>query len=173
MDPDIIRLEFPAANGVGTARGIAKLFGIMANGGEYDNKTLISRRFLDEYKYDKRELTGDLVLWDMPIRWKYGMHVIPEVGQVSGVILTTDLLKSIYRQLIWTEKCLLVLLLPFHPTLPTLPYHHVRPLPLPLLPLSLPSPPLPSNTPPHGFHFIVSRGSMSPSHYSRFKYYTE
>ncbi|PIK56467.1 putative beta-lactamase domain-containing protein 2 [Apostichopus japonicus] len=71
----------PAANGVGTARGIAKLFGIMANGGEYDNKTLISRRFLDEYKYDKRELTGDLVLWDMPLRWKYGMHVIPEVGQ--------------------------------------------------------------------------------------------
>lgn len=83
VDPDIISLEFPAANGVGTARGLAKLFGIMANGGKHEGKTLISGRFLDEYKYDRRQQTPDKVLWELPIRWKYGMHVMPEEGKVG------------------------------------------------------------------------------------------
>ena len=41
---EVLALENPSAGGVGTARGIAKLFGILANGGQ----TIRDQRLLSE-----------------------------------------------------------------------------------------------------------------------------
>ena len=36
--------EIPAANGVATARGLARMYGAIANGGEIDGTQFLSRR---------------------------------------------------------------------------------------------------------------------------------
>ncbi|KAJ8038192.1 Beta-lactamase domain-containing protein 2 [Holothuria leucospilota] len=77
-DPEIRQLEMPAVNGVATARAIAKTFGILANGGKLGNKTLLSEKMIDAYSFDRRGETPDLCLFDFNIRWKYGMHLIPQ-----------------------------------------------------------------------------------------------
>ncbi|XP_005092331.1 beta-lactamase domain-containing protein 2 [Aplysia californica] len=41
-DPDFMELPCPSSHGVGTALAVAKLTGIMANGGEHDGKRLLS-----------------------------------------------------------------------------------------------------------------------------------
>ncbi|XP_071852274.1 beta-lactamase domain-containing protein 2-like [Apostichopus japonicus] len=79
MDPDVLQnFELSSAAGIATASGIAKLFGILANGGKVDNKTLLSQGLIDEYANDRRGPTPDIVITDLMIRWKYGMDVIPQ-----------------------------------------------------------------------------------------------
>lgn len=82
-DPEIRRIEVASANGVATAKAVAKLYGILANGGKQGNKVLLSQKLLKEYINDERGLTPDLVLFDLPLRWKYGMNVIPQ-GENAG-----------------------------------------------------------------------------------------
>ncbi|XP_014668591.1 PREDICTED: beta-lactamase domain-containing protein 2-like isoform X1 [Priapulus caudatus] len=41
-NPDYREVEFPAANGVGTATALAKLYGILANGGSHEGHVLLS-----------------------------------------------------------------------------------------------------------------------------------
>lgn len=83
MDPDVLQnFELSSAAGIATASGIAKLFGILANGGKVDNKTLLSQGLIDEYANDRRGPTPDIVITDLMIRWKYGMDVIPQPNHV-------------------------------------------------------------------------------------------
>lgn len=84
-DPDVRKIELASATGVSTASALAKLFGILANGGKHGNKTLLSKEIIDEYANDKRGPTPDLVIFGHPIRWKYGMDVIPQ-GESEGNI---------------------------------------------------------------------------------------
>ncbi|XP_077998648.1 beta-lactamase domain-containing protein 2-like [Glandiceps talaboti] len=42
-------LDIPAVNGFGTARGLAKLFGILANGGTFNGKKLLSKKWVDNF----------------------------------------------------------------------------------------------------------------------------
>ena len=82
-DPDILNIELASANGVATASAVAKFYGILANGGKYENKTLLSKKIIDEYSNDRRDLTPDLVIYDLPMRWKYGMDLIPQLNDVN------------------------------------------------------------------------------------------
>lgn len=91
-DPELRKLEFPSGNGIGSARAIAKLYGILANGGKLGNKTLLSPEFIDELAHDKRGQTGDFVFFNLPFRWKYGIEVIPQPNEVNIYIY-----KYIYR----------------------------------------------------------------------------
>ncbi|PIK39536.1 putative beta-lactamase domain-containing protein 2 [Apostichopus japonicus] len=84
-DPYVMNVEFASGNGVGTARAIAKLFGILANGGKYRNTTLLSKKIIDEYVNDKRPLTPDLLMFDHPMRWKYAMDVIPQGDNMGNL----------------------------------------------------------------------------------------
>lgn len=85
MDPEVNQIVIPSICGVATARGIAKLFGILANGGKLGNKTLLSQRIIMDYVNDKRERTGDLVLFGLPMKWKYGMDIIPQPGNAGNL----------------------------------------------------------------------------------------
>lgn len=91
VDPDILSLEMPAVNGVGTARGVAKLYGILANGGKLGNKTLLSENIIKEYANDRRKLMQDLVLFGFPNKWKYGMDIDPEPGKDGNLFGTAGL----------------------------------------------------------------------------------
>lgn len=82
-DPYKINIEVASANGIATAEALAKLFGILANGGKAGNKTLLSKRILDAYADDRRGPTPDLLMYDLPIRWKWAMDVIPQGTNVS------------------------------------------------------------------------------------------
>ncbi|KAH9489722.1 Beta-lactamase domain-containing protein 2 [Bulinus truncatus] len=42
-DPDFMTLQCPATHGAGTAAAVAKLAGILANGGQYNDKVLLSK----------------------------------------------------------------------------------------------------------------------------------
>ena len=44
MNPEVLALEQPSASGIGTARAIAKVYGMMANGGT----TRDGRKFLSD-----------------------------------------------------------------------------------------------------------------------------
>ncbi|XP_071852769.1 beta-lactamase domain-containing protein 2-like [Apostichopus japonicus] len=77
-DPYKINIEVASANGIATAEALAKLFGILANGGKAGNNTLLSKRILDAYADDRRGPTPDLLMYDLPIRWKWAMDVIPQ-----------------------------------------------------------------------------------------------
>ncbi|XP_033103387.1 uncharacterized protein LOC117106142 [Anneissia japonica] len=46
-DPDNRLVEVPSAFGVGTAEGLAKLYGILANGGEVNGKKIMSKRAIE------------------------------------------------------------------------------------------------------------------------------
>lgn len=89
VDPALLRIELASSNGVATARGVAKLFGILANGGKYENKTLLSEKIIDKYSNDGRGLTPDLVWYNHPLRWKYGMNIVPQgngLGNLFGSV---------------------------------------------------------------------------------------
>lgn len=93
-DADIRKIEVASLNGVATARAIAKLFDILANGGKQGNKTLLSSKIIDEYIYDKRGQTPDLFFHNLPARWKYGMDLIPQGENVSKLLQAPTILHT-------------------------------------------------------------------------------
>ena len=84
-DPDILNIEVASFNGVATAEGLAKIFGILANGGKHDDKILLSKRLIDEYISDRRGLIPNIVMFDHLGRRKYGMDVVPQGENVSYI----------------------------------------------------------------------------------------
>ncbi|KAJ8049424.1 Beta-lactamase domain-containing protein 2 [Holothuria leucospilota] len=82
-DPDILNIEVASFNGVATAEALAKLFDILANGGKQGDKTLLSKRIIDEYINDRRGLIPNIVMFDHLGRRKYGMDVVPQ-GENAG-----------------------------------------------------------------------------------------
>jgi CubicO group peptidase (beta-lactamase class C family) len=67
--------EIPAANGVTTARGLAKMYGAIANGGRIDGAQFLSKDLVDG-------LTGEPSLWPdrnifVPLSFHLGYHSVP------------------------------------------------------------------------------------------------
>ncbi|MDT5236826.1 MAG: hypothetical protein QOF47_2813, partial [Mycobacterium sp.] len=67
--------EIPAANGVTTARGLAKMFGAIANGGRVDGTQFLSEELV-------AGLTGAPSLWPdrnifVPLSFHLGYHSVP------------------------------------------------------------------------------------------------
>lgn len=74
--------EIPSVNGVMTARGLAKMYGALANGGRIDGKRFLSAELV-------RGLTGrpslrpDLNIL-VPLAWHLGYHSVPIPGVLPG-----------------------------------------------------------------------------------------
>nr|XP_006815237.1 PREDICTED: beta-lactamase domain-containing protein 2-like [Saccoglossus kowalevskii] len=65
-------LEIPSANGIGTARGLAKLYAILSNGGEWNGKRLLSNNLVKKFK-ECNEKSEDKVLCKLN-NFCHGMH---------------------------------------------------------------------------------------------------
>ncbi len=71
-DEKVVQAIIPAANGMFTARSLAKMYGMMANGGEIDGVRLMSKeRVRGIGKVQSR--TRDKVL-AIPMHWRMGFH---------------------------------------------------------------------------------------------------
>lgn len=71
--PETLRVAIPAANGLFTARSLAKLYALLANGGELDGVRLLSRETLAEATTVQRP-TGKLSVIPFDMRWRLGYH---------------------------------------------------------------------------------------------------
>jgi CubicO group peptidase (beta-lactamase class C family) len=74
--------EIPAANGVTTARGLAKMYGAIANGGRIDGRQFLSEELV-------AGLTGKPSYWPdrnlfVPLSFHLGYHAVPIPGVMPG-----------------------------------------------------------------------------------------
>jgi CubicO group peptidase (beta-lactamase class C family) len=70
---DVMDAEIPAANGFFTARSLAKLYAMLAGGGEVDGIRILSRRTVTQLSLQSRD--RDLVLV-LPMGWRLGYHSV-------------------------------------------------------------------------------------------------
>ncbi len=70
--PEVMDAEIPAANGFFTARSLAKLYALLAGGGEVDGVRLLSPRTLEQIAV-VHSRGPDLVLV-LPMGWRLGYH---------------------------------------------------------------------------------------------------
>ncbi|OBH25587.1 esterase [Mycobacterium sp. E1715] len=78
-DTPLLDAEIPAANGVATARGLARMYGAIANGGEVDGIRFLSRELVAGLT-GRRSLRPDRNLF-MPLAFHLGYHSLP-IGNV-------------------------------------------------------------------------------------------
>ncbi|OBI36780.1 esterase [Mycobacterium sp. E1386] len=78
-DTPLLDGEIPAANGVATARGLARMYGAIANGGEVDGIRFLSREMVAGLT-GRRSLRPDRNLF-MPLAFHLGYHSLP-IGNV-------------------------------------------------------------------------------------------
>jgi len=71
--PETLRVAIPAANGLFTARSLAKLYAVLANGGELDGVRLLSQATLAEATALQKP-TGKLSVIPFDMRWRLGYH---------------------------------------------------------------------------------------------------
>lgn len=71
--PESLRVAIPAANGLFTARSLARLYALLANGGEFDGVQLISQRTLAQATTLQKP-TGKLSVIPFDMRWRLGYH---------------------------------------------------------------------------------------------------
>jgi len=64
--------SIPAANGTFTARSLAKLYAVMAAGGELDGVRLVSSQTLDKIRQVQSRGVGRVI--PFPMRWRLGYH---------------------------------------------------------------------------------------------------
>jgi CubicO group peptidase (beta-lactamase class C family) len=81
-DIPLLDAEIPAANGVATARGLARMYGAIANGGEIDGVRFLSRRLVDGLT-GRRNLRLDRNLF-VPLGFHLGYHTIFVPGLMPG-----------------------------------------------------------------------------------------
>ncbi|MGE3669599.1 MAG: serine hydrolase domain-containing protein [Polyangiaceae bacterium] len=79
-DPQVLRASIPAANGLFTARSLAKLYAALAGGGQLAGVRLISERTLRRATEVQTSGSDRVVLF--PMRWRLGYHF---VGTSFGV----------------------------------------------------------------------------------------
>lgn len=79
-DPRVLRASIPAANGLFTARSLAKLYAALAGGGELGGVRLLSRGTLERATEVQTSGSDRVVLF--PMRWRLGYHL---VGTSQGV----------------------------------------------------------------------------------------
>jgi CubicO group peptidase (beta-lactamase class C family) len=78
-DTPMLDAEIPAANGVTTARGLARMYGAIANGGEVDGTRFLSRELVAGLT-GRRSLRPDRNLF-VPLAFHLGYHSLP-IGSV-------------------------------------------------------------------------------------------
>jgi CubicO group peptidase (beta-lactamase class C family) len=78
-DTPMLDAEIPAANGVVTARGLARMYGAIANGGEVDGTRFLSRELVAGLT-GRRSLRPDRNLF-VPLAFHLGYHSLP-IGSV-------------------------------------------------------------------------------------------
>jgi CubicO group peptidase (beta-lactamase class C family) len=72
---DTLRVAIPAANGLFTARSLARIYAALSMGGELDGVRLLSRRTLAEATQRQRR-TRALAVIPIDMRWRLGYHGI-------------------------------------------------------------------------------------------------
>jgi CubicO group peptidase (beta-lactamase class C family) len=72
---DTLRAAIPAANGLFTARSLARMYAALSMGGELDGVRLLSRRTLAEATQRQRR-TSALAVIPFDMRWRLGYHGI-------------------------------------------------------------------------------------------------
>jgi CubicO group peptidase (beta-lactamase class C family) len=73
--PDMLRIPMPAANGVFTARALARFYAALANGGELNGVRLLSAETLARAT-EIQNRRPDRVLLGIPMHWRLGYHRI-------------------------------------------------------------------------------------------------
>ncbi|HEY6131025.1 MAG TPA: serine hydrolase domain-containing protein [Halioglobus sp.] len=71
--PESLRVAIPAANGLFTARSLAKLYALLANGGELEGVRLLSQETLEQATTLQKN-TGKLSVIPFDMRWRLGYH---------------------------------------------------------------------------------------------------
>ncbi|MEZ5504170.1 MAG: serine hydrolase domain-containing protein [Halioglobus sp.] len=71
--PESLRVAIPAANGLFTARSLAKMYACLANGGEFDGVRLLSEESLHQATTLQKP-TGKLSVIPFDMRWRLGYH---------------------------------------------------------------------------------------------------
>ncbi|AUM11517.1 serine hydrolase domain-containing protein [Ketobacter alkanivorans] len=81
--PDFVNACVPAANGMFTARSLAKLYAVLANGGELDGIRLISRETMNEITQIQNRTMGDVI--PVPMHWRLGYHRVFALGKATSL----------------------------------------------------------------------------------------
>ena len=68
----------PAANGIFTARSLARLYAMLAGGGELDGVRLLSRETVERATLVQNRGIGRVVPY--PMHWRLGYHRVPTLG---------------------------------------------------------------------------------------------
>jgi CubicO group peptidase (beta-lactamase class C family) len=84
--PESLRVAIPAANGLFTARSLAKLYAALANGGEFEGVRLLSQDTVDQATTLQKP-TGKQSVIPFDMRWRLGYH---------GVFTTRGIPKSAF-----------------------------------------------------------------------------
>ena len=71
--PESLRVAIPAGNGLFTARSLAKMYALLANGGELDGVRLLGEGTLREATHLQKP-TGRLSVIPFDMRWRLGYH---------------------------------------------------------------------------------------------------
>ncbi|HVL02004.1 MAG TPA: serine hydrolase domain-containing protein [Dongiaceae bacterium] len=72
----------PAANGMFTARSLAKLYAVLANGGELDGVRILSRQAVNHIMQIQNRTMGDVI--PVPMHWRLGYHRVVALGVATG-----------------------------------------------------------------------------------------
>lgn len=78
--PEAVKASIPGANGVFTARSLAKLYATLANGGEFDGVRLLSEDTISKISQIQVRGTDKVVPIDM--QWRLGYHM---AGTTKGI----------------------------------------------------------------------------------------
>lgn len=81
-DTPLLDTEAPAVNGVTTARGLARMYGAIANGGQIDGTRFLSRGLVEGLT-GRRNLRPDRNIM-VPLAFHLGYHAVPVPGLMPG-----------------------------------------------------------------------------------------
>jgi CubicO group peptidase (beta-lactamase class C family) len=80
-DPAVVQACIPAANGVFTARSLARMYACLANGGELDGVRLLSEETLRRATVIQNKRPDHVLV--LPMRWRLGYHLVATPRGVS------------------------------------------------------------------------------------------
>lgn len=76
--PDFATACLPASNGQFTARSLAKLYAMLANGGELDGVRVLSRETVNHIMQIQNRTVGEVI--PVPMHWRLGYHRVFGLG---------------------------------------------------------------------------------------------
>lgn len=79
--PEVVQACIPAANGVFTARDLARFYACLANGGELDGARLLSRATIEKAAMIQSRRPDQVLI--VPMRWRMGYHMVASPRGVS------------------------------------------------------------------------------------------